>query len=270
MIAFPNAKINLGLNIINKRTDGYHNIETVFYPIPLHDVLEVVHAPAGTSDYTWQNSGLAIDAPAHENIVIKALKLVKKSYDLTPIAIQLHKIIPFGAGLGGGSADAAAMIKLLDQFFELGITLTEQKTMAAQLGADCPFFIENKPSYATGIGDQLTPVNLSLAGYYLVLVKPNIHVSTPEAYSGVTPQRPLVGISEIIKRPVEEWREQLTNDFEATVFKKYPSIEAIKEQLYSKGAIYSSMSGSGSSVFGLFEEPIKINMGNYFVWQGKL
>lgn len=270
MIAFPNAKINLGLNIINKRSDGYHNIETVFYPIPLHDVLEVVYAPVGTSDYTWHNSGLAIDAPAHENIVIKALNLVKKSHQLSPIAIQLHKVIPFGAGLGGGSADAAAMIQLLDQFFELGMTLEEQKRLAAQLGADCSFFIENKPSFATGIGDQLTPVSLSLTGYYLVLVKPNIHVSTPEAYSGVTPRTPTVGIFEIIKRPVAEWREQLTNDFETSVFKKHPKIATIKQQLYNYGAIYASMSGSGSSVFGLFEEPIEIDLDNCFVWQGRL
>lgn len=270
MIAFPNAKINLGLNIINKRKDGYHNIETVFYPIPLHDVLEVVHAPSGTDEYTWHNSGLAIDAPAHENIVIKAFNLVKKSHKISPIAIQLHKVIPFGAGLGGGSADAAAMIQLLDRFFKLGITLEEQKNLATQLGADCTFFLENRPSFATGIGDQLTPIELSLAGYHLVLIKPNIHVSTPEAYSGVTPQEPLVGISEIIKTPVAQWRNLLTNDFEPSVFKKHPSIAVIKEQLYNRGAIYASMSGSGSSVFGLFEKPVEISMANCFVWQGAL
>lgn len=270
MIAFPNAKINLGLNIINKRPDGYHNIETVFYPIPLHDVLEVVHAPAGERPHTWQNSGLAIDAPAHENICIKAFNLVKKNYEISPIAIQLHKVIPFGAGLGGGSSDAAFMIKLLDQFFKLGIPMKEQKKMASHLGADCTFFIENRPALGSGIGDQLTPIDLNLKGYHLILVKPNIHVSTPEAYQGVTPGKPKKTVLEIIQLPVEQWRNNLVNDFEEPVFRKHPAIAAIKEHLYDKGALYASMSGSGSSVFALFKKAIHIEIENCFVWQGDL
>ncbi len=270
MIAFPNAKINLGLNIINKRTDGYHNIETVFYPIPLNDVLEVVHKPVSEEFYTWHNSGLYIDAPAEQNICIKALNLVRKRYEITPIAIQLHKIIPFGAGLGGGSADGAAMIQLLNQLFELEMVEDEQLKIAAQLGADCPFFVINQPTFASGIGDRLTPISLSLKGFHLALIKPEIHISTPEAYSGVTPSVPEVGLSEIIGRPITEWRHLLKNDFEISIFKKYPLIAEIKQHLYDCGAVYASMSGSGSSVFGLFEHPVKINWPNCYMWQGEL
>ncbi len=270
MIAFPNAKINLGLNVIAKRSDGYHNIETIFYPIPLNDVLEIVHSKQQDTAYTWHNSGLPIDVPADRNICIKALNIVKRSHRISPIDIQLHKTIPFGAGLGGGSADGAAMIQLLNQLFELHISIEEQMTMATELGADCPFFISNKPSFATGIGNQLKPMELSLSGYHLVLVKPPIHISTPDAYAGVTPGEPKVGLSEIIKNPVSQWRTLLKNDFEDSIFKKHPPIANIKAQLYNSGAIYSSMSGSGSSVFGLFENPVKIEIPDCFIWQGEL
>ncbi len=269
MIAFPNAKINLGLNITERRSDGYHNIETVFYPIPLNDVLEVV-LHQGQEPYIFTNSGMVVDAPAEANICIKALNLVKRHYNIPPVNIHLHKAIPFGAGLGGGSADAAAMIQLLDRLLDLNIPLDEQLRMAAAIGADCAFFIANKPAFATGIGNILTPVSLSLEGYYLALIKPDIHVSTPEAYRGVTPAKPQVSVSEIINEPIEKWKNLLINDFEKSIFTRHPQIEDIKNMLYNHGALYASMSGSGSSLFGIFSHSPNLPSTGHFTWTGRL
>lgn len=270
MIVFPNAKINLGLNIIEKRQDGYHNIETVFYPIPLCDALEIIPSLSTKNSYNWSSTGIEIDAPTEQNICIKALNLIKSEYDIPSVDIHLHKAIPFGAGLGGGSSDAASVMLLLNTIFNLNISNTKLKEMAARLGADCPVFIDNKPAFATGIGDCLTPININLEGYHLLLVKPDIFIATPKAYWDVRPQKPHQALSEIVQYPINDWKHLMTNDFEESVFKKHPDIKEIKNTLYAHGALYASMSGSGSSVFGIFEAPPHINFNNCFTWQGRL
>lgn len=268
MICFPNAKINLGLNVVNKRPDGYHNIETVFYPIPVKDALEIVSA----EELSFTQTGIQVDAPMEKNLVIKALNLLKTQYDIPALEVHLLKAIPFGAGLGGGSADAAFMLKLLNDFCQLNIQPEELEKLAATIGADCPFFIRNTPVFATGTGNIFEPVELSLKDYHLCLVKPDVAVSTPEAYSLVTPAAPALSLKEIINRPVSEWKKLMTNDFEQSVFTKHPVIGQIKETLYQAGAVYASMSGSGSSVFGLFENPthLKEQFSGCFVWEGQL
>ncbi len=271
MICFPNAKINIGLNVVAKRPDGYHNIETVFFPIPLKEALEVVHLTDNSAPYVWSNSGIEVDTPAENNICIKALHLIKQNHDLSPIQIHLHKHIPFGAGLGGGSADGAFMLKLLNDFFKLNISTDELKQMAVQLGADCPIFIDNTPSFATGIGEIMEPIELDLSGYHLTLIKPDIHVSTPEAYNGIIPQHPITALKADVHRPIEEWRHHIKNDFEQSVFAKHPLIGEIKEQLYQQGALYAAMSGSGSSVYGLFKDtPATDAFHDHYCWIGKL
>ena len=255
MICFPNCKINLGLNIVNRRADGYHDLETVFYPVTgLHDALEVTVANAHEErEYTFQQYGNTLDCDADKNLVVKAYQLLKKSYpDLHPIAIHLLKHIPSGAGLGGGSADAAFMLKLLDQLFELHLSTAQLEQLAVQLGADCAFFIQNQPTFATGIGDVFSPISLSLKDYQIIIIKPNVFVSTKEAFAHIHPQRPTVSIVDILQTPISEWRQYLVNDFEASIFPRHPQIEAIKQLLYDNGAEYASMSGSGSSVYGIF------------------
>lgn len=268
MICFPNAKINLGLNVTEKRPDGYHNIETIFYPIPVRDALEIVPS----QEFSFSQTGIPVDGPTEKNLVMRALELMRKRFDIPPLEIHLFKAIPFGAGLGGGSADAAFMLKLLNDFCRLGLSEKELEDMASSIGADCPFFIRNKPVFASGIGNVFTPVDLSLEGYTLCLVKPDIAVSTSEAYSLVKPAFPEVGVIDIIKKPVSEWRELLVNDFEKSVFTRYPEIQRIKEELYNVGAVYAAMSGSGSSVFGLFDKKnsLKKAFPGCFVWEGDL
>lgn len=268
MICFPNAKINLGLNVVGKRPDGYHNIETVFYPIPVKDALEIVSG----EKLSFSQTGIQVDVPMEKNLVIKALNLLKTHYEIPPLEIHLLKAIPFGAGLGGGSADAAFMLKLLNDFCRLDIPTEELENIAAAIGADCPFFIRNTPVFATGTGNIFQPVELSLKGYHLCLVKPDVAVSTPEAYSLVTPAEPEISLKEIISKPVTGWKNLMINDFEKSVFSKHPVIEEIKEELYQAGAVYASMSGSGSSVFGLFEKPtqLKAQFTDCFVWEGQL
>jgi 4-diphosphocytidyl-2C-methyl-D-erythritol kinase len=252
MLVYPNAKINLGLNVIERRPDGYHNIETVFYPIGLCDVLEV--EPSETcSDYSFSSSGIALDGDPEENLIVKAYWLLRSEYSFPPVDISLVKQIPFGAGLGGGSSDAAFMLKTLNELFELKITPRKLEKLAADLGADCPVFVKNKPVFATGIGNVFTSVKLSLKGYFLLLVKPDIHVSTPDAYSLVVPEQPEISLLELIQQPIRDWKDTVKNDFEKSVFAKYPEIETIKNNLYGMGAVYASMSGSGSSVYGIFE-----------------
>ncbi|MDR0230676.1 MAG: 4-(cytidine 5'-diphospho)-2-C-methyl-D-erythritol kinase [Dysgonamonadaceae bacterium] len=257
MICFPNAKINLGLNIVSKRADGYHNLETIFYPIAVKDALEVV--PATGEKGIFKQSGILLDGNPEHNLVIKAYSLLKKEYNLPEIDIYLRKNIPFGAGLGGGSADAAFMLKLLNNVYELHLSETRMEELASQLGADCPFFIQNKPVFATGIGNVFTPIDLSLKEYFIVLIKPDIYVSTKEAYELVKPKTPIISLKEIIKNPSETWKDTMVNDFESSVFVKYPAIKNIKEKLYDSGAVYASMSGSGSSVFGIFKEEIDLS-----------
>jgi 4-diphosphocytidyl-2-C-methyl-D-erythritol kinase len=255
MICFPNAKINLGLNVLGKRPDGYHNIETVFYPIPLRDALEVVEADV----FSFSQTGVPLDAPANDNLVVKAMQLLAAHLNagaLPPLEVRLHKVIPSGAGLGGGSADAAFMLKLLNDFGNLGLGAEALEAMAARLGADCPFFIRNTPVFAQGTGNVFEPADLSLKGFRLCLVTPpGVAVSTAEAYAALKPKIPPVSLREIIRLPVKEWRGVMTNDFEQSVFARRPELAAIKEKLYDSGAAYASMSGSGSSLFGLFAEP---------------
>jgi 4-diphosphocytidyl-2-C-methyl-D-erythritol kinase len=258
MITYPNAKINLGLNIVEKRPDGYHNLETIFYPINLHDALEVTKLENKESEYKLKVSGVPIEGEPENNLVIKAYRLLKKDFpEMGPIQIHMFKHIPTGAGLGGGSADAAFMIKLLNEKFNLNLSIEKMEEYAAILGADCAFFIQNKPVFASGIGNIFENINLSLKGYYIVLVKPDIFVSTKDAFAHITPMRPSQSLKEIICMPVETWRATMKNDFEESVFKKYPEIAAIKDKLYDMGAIYASMSGSGSSVFGIFREQVE-------------
>ena len=257
MITYPNAKINLGLNIVEKRPDGYHNLETVFYPINLQDALEV-NDLEGEGEYALKVSGTPIEGELDNNLVVKAYRLLKKDFpNMGPINIHMYKHIPTGAGLGGGSADAAFMLKLLNDKFKLNLSTEKLEEYAAILGADCAFFIQNKPVFASGIGNIFEEINLSLKGYYLVLVKPDIFVSTKDAFANISPMKPIHSLKEIIRMPVETWRATMKNDFEDSVFKKFPEIAAIKDKLYDMGAIYASMSGSGSSVFGIFREQVE-------------
>ncbi|MDD5184296.1 MAG: 4-(cytidine 5'-diphospho)-2-C-methyl-D-erythritol kinase [Paludibacter sp.] len=256
MLLYPNAKINLGLNVVERRTDGYHNIETVFYPIGLSDVLEI--EPSETCmDYSFSSSGIPIDGDPEDNLIVRAYRLLRREYQIPPVDISLFKQIPFGAGLGGGSSDAAFMLKGLNELFELKITTKKLERLAAKLGADCPVFIQNKPVFATGTGNVFTQIDLTLKDKFLVLVKPDIHVSTPEAYSLIIPENPEFSLRELIKKPISEWKSLIKNDFEKSVFIKYPAIEIIKNNLYDIGATYASMSGSGSSVYGIFESKPK-------------
>lgn len=268
MICFPNAKINLGLNIVSRRTDGYHNLETLFYPVGVRDALEIIPTGEDTG-YRFFQRGLKIEGETGENLVVKALKVISAEKRIPAIDIHLLKRIPFGAGLGGGSSDAAFMLKLLNDTFSLGYTLPELEERAARIGADSPFFIRNRPALAKGIGNLLEEVELDLSGYFFVLVKPNITVSTREAYALVSPSIPEVPLEEVVKRPVSEWKELMKNDFEPSVFKKYTEICKIKEELYANGALYASMSGSGSSVYALFEKATEIRFDNCWVWKNK-
>ena len=267
MIIFPNAKINLGLNVVDKRADGFHNINTVFYPIVLCDVLEIIESRNGESSFF--NTGFIINDNTNNNLCIKALKLIKSDFSIPETSIFLHKKIPFGAGLGGGSSDAACVLTLLNKMFELNINQTKLMQYAAMLGSDCAFFIKNKPQFAVGRGEIMTDIDLNLNGYYLVLIKPNVSVSTAQAYADIIPRQPEICISEIILKPIELWKNLLFNDFETSVFARFPQIKEIKETLYSKGAIYASMSGSGSSVYGLFEKKPDISdfTKDYFVFE---
>lgn len=267
MISFPNAKINLGLNIIEKRPDGFHNLESCFYPIGWQDVLEIL--PAQKLAFT--SSGIAIPSDGKENLCIQAYQLLKADFDLPPIQIHLHKIIPIGAGLGGGSADAAFTIKTLNNLFNLKLDIAVLQDYARQLGSDCAFFIENIPKYCFGKGDQFSEVAVTLRGKFLVLVYPNQHVSTQEAYAGIQPQPALKPLSEVIQNPIQDWPDQLKNDFEPQIFAKYPAIELIKTTLYDLGASYASMTGSGSALFGIFDTPVPLNFpSNYLVFSETL
>lgn len=253
MICFPNIKINLGLHVINRRTDGFHNIESVFYPVKFADVLEIIEAPSDT----FTSTGLIIEGNASDNLIVKAYHLLKQSYSLPPIHIHLHKIVPMGAGLGGGSSDAAFMLKLLNQKFELELSIKQLETFAAQLGSDCAFFIKNQPAYLMGKGHELQPFNVNLAGSYLVLLYPNVHSNTALAYSNVKRRETLEEADSLkhwLSQPISEWKNNVFNDFEDSVFTTFPQLREYKNQLYAQGAVYASMSGSGSAIFGLFAQ----------------
>lgn len=275
MVVFPNCKINLGLNILNKRADGFHNLETVFYSIMIKDALEVIkssvisHQSIVNSHQSLVNShqslvdftttGLSINGDEQNNLCIKAYHLLKKDFpDLPTIQMHLHKAIPIGAGLGGGSADGAFALKLLNEKFKLQLSLDQLKNYALQLGSDCPFFIINKPCFATSRGEVLEEINLDLSAFNFVMVNPNIHINTGWAFYNITPALPKKSIKEIIQQPINTWKNELLNDFEKPVFEQYPEIKNIKENLYEQGALYASMSGTGSTVFGIFEKQVSI------------
>jgi 4-diphosphocytidyl-2-C-methyl-D-erythritol kinase len=257
MLLFPNCKINLGLDILRKRDDGFHNIETVFYPIPFTDVLEVV-TNTQTDSVEFTGTGLVVDGNAEDNLCIKAYRLLKRDFlKLPAVKIHLHKVIPMGAGLGGGSADAAFMLILLNDKFRLSISVEKLIDYALQLGSDCPFFLQNKPGFATGRGELIEELSLDLSSYKIVLINPGIHINTGWAFSQITPAQPKRSIKEIVQEPIETWKTDLKNDFEEVVFAAHPEIKEIKEELYRQGAIYASMSGSGSTVFGIFSNSIE-------------
>ncbi|MDO4190884.1 MAG: 4-(cytidine 5'-diphospho)-2-C-methyl-D-erythritol kinase [Bacteroidales bacterium] len=250
MITFPNAKINLGLIVGDTRPDGYHNLETVFYPLyRLCDVLEIV--PAQTDSF--ELFGLPVAGENKDNLVMRVVRLMRENFSIPPLAIALHKKIPMGAGMGGGSADAAFALRMINEMFELGLSNAEMKLLIRSLGADCPFFIDNVPSIAYGIGDELSPIDINLSDYHILVVKPPVFVSTPEAYRGV---RPLVGVlpvKDAVALPIEQWKDCLFNSFESNVFEKFEELRRIKADLYAEGATYALMSGSGSALFGLFK-----------------
>lgn len=248
MISFPNAKINIGLNVVSKRDDGYHNLETIFYPVKLADALEIIES----NTTSFSSSGIKIDGNPNDNLVFKAYQILQNDLDLPPVKLHLHKIIPFGAGLGGGSSDAAFTFKMLNEYFGLALSSDQLEKYAAKIGADCPFFIQNQATFATGIGDQFEPIQLDLSAYQIVIVKPNISVNTPEAYRNIIPQKPKFSLKEIENLEIEEWKRNIQNDFETSVFPLYPEIQELKENLYKLGAVYAAMSGSGSAVFGIF------------------
>jgi 4-diphosphocytidyl-2-C-methyl-D-erythritol kinase len=266
MVVFPGCKINLGLRILNKRQDGYHNLETVFYPVPFTDALEIIASNSSTP-VIFSNSGLAINGDNKDNLCVKAYLLLKKDFpELPSVKMHLHKCIPMGAGLGGGSADAAFTLQLLNQLFDLQISTKQLMDYAARLGSDCAFFILNKPSIATGRGEILQPVNLNLSGYTLALVNPGVHVNTGEAFSALelhhsVRENSLAPLTDIIQQPPTSWKLTLVNDFEQPVGKSWPVIKEIQERLYKMGAVYAAMTGSGSTVFGLFDKSLPADSG---------
>lgn len=255
MISFPNCKINLGLHILRKRSDGYHELETVFYPIGLTDVLEVIQNRNGKTSVHLSTSGVPVEGRPTNNLCVRAYRLLQKDFPfLPPMLIHLHKVIPAGAGLGGGSANASFSLQMINEIAGLGLNQHQLLYYAAQLGSDCPFFIINKPCYATGRGEILEEFELDLSAYTIILVNPGIHVDTGVAFTGIVPAPPEYSIKEILQQPVSQWKYKLQNDFEKTVFKRYREIVDIKDSLYQQGAVYASMSGSGSTVYGIFEK----------------
>jgi 4-diphosphocytidyl-2-C-methyl-D-erythritol kinase len=270
MISFPKAKINIGLRIISKRSDGFHDIETLFYPVGLCDALEFV-VPSGKVDGDELTvTGIDIKTRHDKNLVIKAVKKLREKFPVPYLKIHLHKAIPSGAGLGGGSSDAACMLKSVNKCFDLSLSDDELRAYALTLGSDCPFFINPEPSVAKGRGEELKVVRPILEGFYLALINPRIHISTRDAYLNSTPRVPEKSLERLISSNPEEWKESVKNDFEDYVFKLYPQINEIKRSLYRLGALYSSMSGSGSTIYGIFREKPELNkkLRDYLIWEG--
>lgn len=268
MLVFPNAKINIGLNITEKRADGFHNIESCFYPVGWSDALEITL----DETFSFHSDGISIPGNGADNLCTKAYHIIAADYDLAPVKMHLLKAIPIGAGLGGGSADAAFAIKALNQLFDLKISFEKQLEYARRLGSDCAFFIRNEPAYCYEKGDVFEPINLDLKGKWIVLVNPGLHISTVEAYSGVVPKRSDIDLRNVLKQPIATWKREVKNDFEATLFIKYPLLDKIKAELYEQGASYAAMSGSGSTLFGIFESErdLKRHFSRFNVWQGLL
>lgn len=273
MLLLPNCKINIGLNVVARREDGYHNLETVFYPIPLRDNLEIKVIEDEDVPYRLNLGGKPVEGDAKDNLVVKVYLSLKEEFNLPAVDIFLYKNIPMGAGLGGGSSDAASMMCGLNEMFDLGLSAEDMEQRVAKFGADCAFFIKSRAAYATGIGDILSPIALSLKGKYIVLVKPDVFVSTKEAYAHVVPHPAETPLAEAIKHPIAEWKDTVINDFEASVFPNHPELAAIKQTLYDMGAEYAAMSGSGSTIFGIFDRPVdeaKSVFEKHFVFVKKL
>ena len=255
MVSFPFCKINLGLSVLSKREDGFHNLETCFYPVPWTDVLEIILS----DKFAFTTTGTSIPGDPADNLCVKAYELLKIEFGLDPVHIHLHKIIPSGAGLGGGSSDAAHTLLLLNQIFSLNLSKSKLMEYAASLGSDCAFFIQDKPMIGTGRGEVLNRIDFSL-NKFLVIIKPDIHVSTSDAFSGITPRKINNSIAQgILNHPVTEWKGSLFNAFETTVFSKYPLLESVKNRLYEHGALYASMTGSGSAIYGIFETETELS-----------
>ncbi|GHA72366.1 4-(cytidine 5'-diphospho)-2-C-methyl-D-erythritol kinase [Pontibacter akesuensis] len=269
MLDFPNAKINLGLYLTEKRPDGFHNLQSCFYPVQWSDALEILPSEREQFDM----SGLPVPGSAESNLCLKAYKLLQQDYSLPPVHMHLHKVIPMGAGLGGGSADAAFTLRILNKLFELNLSADTLENYARQLGSDCAFFVRNKPVVATQRGDVFEPATVDLKGYTCVVVYPGIHITTAEAYGSIKPKLPTCDMHMLLKQDVEVWRSVLHNDFEEALFPKYPELQQVKNKLYEAGATYASMTGSGSAVYGLFKEKAPGELvfpGHYAVWKGLL
>lgn len=255
MVVFPGAKINIGLRIVEKRPDGYHNIETFFYPVALADALEFVVRKDSRRSDTLTVSGVMEEDDPEDNLVMKAVNLMRRSFDFPFLRIHLHKSIPVGAGLGGGSSDAAGMLKALNRYFSFGLNAEELRSFAGRLGSDAPFFIDNTPSFAEGVGNILSEFPLDLSAWHIALLYPDLNISTAEAYAGCRPDPEGQSLRQLLSLPLTEWREKVSNDFEPGIIKRYPKIGRLKDALYEAGALYASMSGSGSSVYGIFSKP---------------
>ena len=268
MLVFPNAKINIGLNITEKRADGFHNIESCFYPVGWSDALEILNADL----FSFQSDGIEIPGDIAGNLCVKAYQMLANDFNLPPVSIHLLKAIPIGAGLGGGSSDAAFTISALNVHFDLKISSEKQQDYARRLGSDCAFFILNKPVYCYEKGDRFEDIDLKLEGKWIVLVNPGLHISTVEAYAGIKPAKPETDLRILLKEPIVNWRQNIKNDFEATLFPKYPLLNAIKEKIYDLGAEYAAMSGSGSTLYGIFEKEFDFSdtFKDFKVWQGFL
>jgi 4-diphosphocytidyl-2-C-methyl-D-erythritol kinase len=270
MVSFPNCKINIGLRVVNKRADGFHDIETVFAPVELKDAVEIIEDPITNKEISYTQTGLKIPGADNDNLCVKAFQLLKKDFpQLSNVKIHLHKVVPMGAGLGGGSADASFVLKLIDQKFELNLSVQQLIGYALQLGSDCPFFIINRPCYATGRGEILEEISLDLSAYKIILVNPGIHIDTGWGFSNIKIEKKALNLKELLLLPVATWQQNICNDFEKPVFETYPDIAEIKKTLITGGATYASMSGSGSTVFGIFEEKINpvFKFPPYYFWK---
>ena len=270
MIKLSPCKINIGLQVIEKRIDGFHNIESIMYPVPLNDIIELNKSE--TSDFEYSQSGLQVETELSNNLLYKAWKLIHDEYQIGGVKVHLHKQIPMGAGLGGGSSNASSLLKMLNQHYNLALTEHELMQKSAELGSDCPFFIPNKAVFAHQRGTDFKATSLNLSGYYLVIVKAPIAVSTQEAYAGIEPKAAEINLQNITQIPITQWKDNIINQFEHHIFNSYSELETIKEKLYASGAVYAAMSGSGSAIYGLFKDsPTTINFNQkYFYWQGVL
>jgi 4-diphosphocytidyl-2-C-methyl-D-erythritol kinase len=272
MVVFPIAKINIGLRVTDKRTDGFHNIETIFYPVRLIDALEFVISGQSDSKDVLAVTGIKIGNPPEENILIKAITSLRKLKNFPFLKIHLHKAIPVGAGLGGGSSDAACLMKSVNRHFGLNLDNQSLKALSLQIGSDCPFFIDGTPSLASGRGEILSPVENKLSGYYLVLLNPGVGINTAEAYRNCKPEMPADSLNDLFKLPVDEWKKVIVNDFEEFAFAKHPVIREIKDGLYKYDAVFSLMSGSGSSVYGIFRKKPELpeQLRKFVIWEGQI